>query len=536
MCDSGLPTLAPTNSFGYKVVYSYLPLAVGMAIEPVLILLGSYHCMFGPYKPLLRGRRSLSPKSLAVDFDKSPPHFQLLRALDTGNTALAALTVAILLSNVLSVAFSGIFSATATEFRIGVSVLKSDNATVNATFEVPAQEMYYILSGQLSGDVASPRWITPEYYVLPFYAASNDSVHEYEGPTVGIGIDVECLLVPEEKMAKACTDYDTGEILQCTGIGERYVIGVDDPCWPYSIPAVDWDISQENYSWTGWSNGGIIASTNCSGTMFPLWMAAPGSTYPETVILNCTSVERVVELTATINQQQQVVNITSIRPLNASEQTLYYSNSSHHLPSDFINIIIEGITAGVDLSNIAPQWINHLMTVIEPSTVSPPPNGTFVPNSDRLAETFADLYRRLFAINLQLYAEDIITAAELQPASGTATMRMDRVFVSNTMFYIAVVILSYMIVVLVVLYFWNSQYDVGHVPESLATMYSQLYASNAKEECHRVSGNNPKERAQRLEELEKEYTHGLIPGTEHFGVLRVEEGITVIQADVKNKE
>lgn len=76
----GLPTPAAVNSFGYKFLFLNIPIGVGMVIEPVLIVIGTCQCMLAPYHALAPGP-ALSSKSLTLDYDKSPPHFQLFNSL-----------------------------------------------------------------------------------------------------------------------------------------------------------------------------------------------------------------------------------------------------------------------------------------------------------------------------------------------------------------------------------------------------------------------------------------------------------------------
>lgn len=96
---------------GYKFLPSYLPTIFGTAVEPLIVTLGPYYCMIGPYKVLRRGRPpATSPLALVMDYDKSPPHFQLLRSIKIRDIELGALTVGILLANVLAVSFAALLS------------------------------------------------------------------------------------------------------------------------------------------------------------------------------------------------------------------------------------------------------------------------------------------------------------------------------------------------------------------------------------------------------------------------------------------
>lgn len=94
--------LVPTNSIWYKVLYSYLPIAVTMAAESIIVSITSCVCMLVPYT-LLAKKASCNPSTLTLDFDQSPPHFQFIRSIRARHLPLTALNIAIYLGNVLAV-------------------------------------------------------------------------------------------------------------------------------------------------------------------------------------------------------------------------------------------------------------------------------------------------------------------------------------------------------------------------------------------------------------------------------------------------
>lgn len=93
--------------------------------------------MVGPYETLCRGRAP-SQKSLALDYDKTPPHFQLFQSLKAKNIALVTLTIAIFLVNVLVVTFAGLFSTRDIKFetptessRLVAPPIRNENLSLN---------------------------------------------------------------------------------------------------------------------------------------------------------------------------------------------------------------------------------------------------------------------------------------------------------------------------------------------------------------------------------------------------------------------
>lgn len=185
-----------------------------MSVEPLLVSVGSCHCMLWPYEILRRGRAS-SSKSFIVDYDKYPPHLQLLRFLRVGRLTLAALTIAILLANVLSVALGGLFSPMSSKFIVLTDVETFGIPVVQGNFSNVALEMYYALASRFSGMNPAPTWTTPNYYVVPFYpldypldgnaTLDRKALLEYQGPTIGIGVDIKCRILPADKVSFNCT-------------------------------------------------------------------------------------------------------------------------------------------------------------------------------------------------------------------------------------------------------------------------------------------------------------------------------------------
>lgn len=532
----GLPTLSRVNSFQYKVLFSYIPIAVGMASEPILITIASCQCMLAPYTMLTRGPAS-SSKALAVDFDKSPPHFQLLRSLRTRNVPLAALTVAILLCNVLAVALAGLFSGTVRRLDSTTDVASYPAAQIRAGFTLPAQEMYFLLAEQLSGHDVLP-FTTPEYYVLPVQPIGPDRVERYEASTMGIGVDVKCDLVPAKNITLGCENpgcvaAPPDELNQ---LSDFFVV-VDNGCWGHNVSSatINAQTFTTNYTWKGLSHDNIFQSSECPNNFFPLWVERPWNPNPkdaddlyedrlDSLIMACRAVEKVVELTVVVTADHQVRSASPVRVLDPDQlAALYVGNTTNRLAQTFIDIIHAGIRTENSPDSHKLRWLNYLMKTIEPRIVRNATNMTHIPDEAYIVGAFEDVYRRLFAINLLLSEHTVLALGEPRTVSVAATLIITRVDVSGLMFCIGALIILVIMVVLVFLYCRRKQ-PVGYLPQHLAGMYALLYASNAKEECGQLYGRDPAERAKNLDEVGGLYVCGRFPGGEHYGVYRTSAG------------
>lgn len=495
--------------------------------------------MLAPYKVLESGPAA-SSKSLAVDYDRSPPHFQLLPSIQSGNVVLAALTVTILLSNVLAVALAGLFSGTPAMFEVTTKVHTYADPKIQGTFTELAHEMYYILAEELSDLTDAPEWTSDEYYVLPVDLVDRTNIAQYEVSTLGIGVDIKCDIVPQKDIILECAGKTGGCSTPQTELPSGInILKVHDPCWVSY--AAKRPRANSDHEWDDPTNDSIFQSLDCPDKIYVAWLERPANPDPgngtiyqdrlDALVLKCSAVDKVVELTATMNDRNRVISTVPSRRLDPQEVAALYSEAVETtLHADFVIALLAGLAS----ENINPgarhqiRWLNYLIATVEPRTVGQNTNITHIPDAAYIASAFEDVYRRLFAINVALYAKDTILPRDLRleidEASVKARVLTARVYMSSEMFYLAVAILLFMIGVLGALY-WGQRQPIGHLPESLAGTYALLYASNAKEECGKLRGRNSKERSKKLEELEMKFMYGPFLGGRHYGVYCVGEEV-----------
>lgn len=522
----GLSTLAPFDSFGYGFIYSYLPLALGMAPSPIMISIASCVCMLGPYTMLAR-RAGSSP--LTLDFDKSPPQFQFVRSLRTGHFPLFALDVAILLCNVLAVSLAGLFF-TSTSYLddrpFGVATYPAP--ILLGGFTDPGYDMY-LLFAEMRADTAPPlQWINPEYYIIPYrnvdpaISASYPDVDailtaSYYIITIGIGLEVKCRIVPAQNITFHCKNFGC-EISQQFRASD-YSLIIDDQCWDYP---------GGNYSWQGLSHDNIIPSSNCNNTFFPIWVERPWNPDPknnnlykdhlDALIMTCSTVETVV-MTEVYSTDDYWSDLTTLLTFNEDEVEALYASGASRLATTFNEIVVNGIRAENTRDNHKIRWLNRLMKTIEPQIVRKVTNMTHLPNTTLIEDIFQKTYTELFAINLQQAAHTIIDFRQPETTQVSASIRRLRVVMSGEMFRIAISMIGVIMLLLFFVYL-SRQQPVGYLPHHLAGMYALLYASNAKEECGKLQGRNPAERAKNLEDLGGTYACGAFAGGKHYGVYR----------------
>ncbi|KAH0607813.1 uncharacterized protein H6S33_002847 [Morchella sextelata] len=512
----GIPMPGSINSFAYKFLFSYLPLAVGMAIEPVLVTLGASHAMIAPYRALTRGRAYAS-RSVTIDYDKSPPHFQLIRSLRSGNYILASLTLSILLSNVLAVALVGLYYASA------ASVVTPYSLKVIGDFNATGNEMYYLFDKNLGGSLPQT-WTTNEYYVVlpPFARGANGMQEEY--PTQAIGVSVSCSHVSADRISYSCVPSGLNmsyEAPTCStmDLGDWNHVYIHDPCGASTTDYL-------RYAWNNPTGDSIVRTTNCSDYFFPIWVERPMDPEPQnrtvpwvndfkSVVMNCSAVEEVKNVTVTVKDGQ----ILKLNPVNDYDQDQIkelYARGTQGLSKSFTTIIEAAINNTRTNNYIA--WFSYLMLSISPDLASP--TLSHLPNSTLAPAAFSKVYSRLFAINLRLYDSTLIST------SGTRDKGLvDRVYVSTHWFVVSIIILAWAVVTMTLLY-GKERGVKGQMPSKLVGVWAHLYRSNAKEECANVQGANPSERGRELRKRGNRYGYGPFEGGRHVGVYR-DEGLEV---------
>lgn len=148
---------------------------------------------------------------------------------------LLAITVCILLANVLAVAFGGLFSPTTNGISVKHTIdhYATPRVVQNLLYShyskgsTNQQEMYYLLSGYLSRYANLPPWTTLESYVIPFasHGEYETEIYSLEGRTLAIRLGITCGLVPQSRITIASTDD-----VPIDG-GQWHGVTVDDPCW-----------------------------------------------------------------------------------------------------------------------------------------------------------------------------------------------------------------------------------------------------------------------------------------------------------------
>ncbi|KAI5837192.1 hypothetical protein DFP73DRAFT_589201 [Morchella snyderi] len=562
--NQGLPTVYPPNSFGFKFIYSYVPTLLATGIEPIIIALGTYHCMVAPYKRLRSPKnRADSALALSLDFDRSPPQFQLLRAIRFRDAQVGALALAILVVNLLAITFGSLFFVSMEARTSEVPATVWDMPESLASFSNLAGDVYLGLSATLSNRTRNRYNQEDPLFYLPPMSFGADQVYDPRKPHVldqlthsqspageiewssfVFGSDVKCVLIPQEGIQSSCTDgmFETvscGEPLPSDSNGTFTA----DVNVAFSGGEVSWGKgTPDKWSFDGMSTDAFIHIQTITGSSFLIgWSEMPADPEPksdvfpstqlpriDTVALYCDSHFKVGSVTASLDTATGVIKTSNVVfPLefgnngSAIEIIMNFNVDISHGEGSNYWELIDG--------DRSLMWFNWFMARLYPDLVRDElVNATHIPSTDRLVEAFENVYDRLFAQSLQMYSDNVFANVTTKDITAVFRTKEPRVRVSKGMFIISCAVMVYLILVLLALYCRPraNDYYQNYLPTSLALMWTLLYASTAKDDCAQLRGSNPEERASQLVELGNTYSLGEFVGNDgrtHWGVSRTEK-------------
>lgn len=503
--------------------------------------------MIMPYETLRKGN-ARSSQSLTVDYDGMPPHLQLPRALKTRNPILIIIILAILLTNLLAVALSGLFSPTAGSEVIPTNTSRMEifQSTESWAYRFH-DESFYLLLAKLSSSTGLAPWVTPEFFVFPFDSEGvtntpAEGIVSREGSSWGLGADISCQFMPENML-----DFQSTDVPQ----GQGFIMTVSHSCdfGQYFLPA-----------FTTPGSDFTLESKTCPGMFVVGWIEQLPNPRPTSssdlylnetdhIVLLCNWSYKTAEMLVTVDNRDRVLELhnTHSEPRSPSTFMDLRRNSSTTnatgppIPGDrgpmhgFMNGIFLSSNPEYEYDNSyihggpyhAPQaiyLINYLMRLIEPNIRRHHTNHSYLPVDTLVIKTFEQVYTSLFALHVQTgYDRLFENIGVRRHTMGTTTIAMTRVAISTAMFAITTGILAFFIFALGVFYGKRPGHHLSYLPTTMAGAFALLYASNTLEDVRTVRGEDVVGRAAELEKLDDRYGYGDFMGVgrrRHFGVFK----------------
>lgn len=234
------------NSFAFQVIFSYIPIVLGMAINPFWALLTTYLSIVSPFIEM--HTRHTSAKPLLSRLTAVPPPWSLVQAFKNRRYLVGLIASCGLLSNFLAVSLSGLFESTYPVIpqlrNFTVNGLGGGIISTPQLNNLDPQEVFYLSTAMVTLGSPSPKWTTNQYYFQPFaFDAGFDrpinTSDFFQGTTRGIGATASCR--PIDTVLKTATNTKWSDP---NDFPEAWM-GFQD--WTNTPPS-------NGYGWKTWSN------------------------------------------------------------------------------------------------------------------------------------------------------------------------------------------------------------------------------------------------------------------------------------------
>jgi hypothetical protein len=610
----------PVGGFVYDLYANYLPTVLAAVFESFLVLLAIQVTLLFPFKKLTRGN-SRATSSLCANYDKTPPHLQVINAMRVRNGLLASLSMCILAANVLAVAFGGLFHKSTVDFQefgdVAIAGSEAEMEAFNSTTLVSGQfdtdlSAFYSSTGETLGFEPRP-WTTGELFYVPF-TIQDTSMRlstNYTFSTLGFGVNFTCEKIPEPEIIewhsmvqvvnassrgiqnrtfsfltfvaqnntpllwKSLADTNVYRFANVDDLESAAMTFVDEGYWngskrntyyeyaPVKYPdelQQDWDffaswgtyrldedrkvtINRVFFPKTIYVNATGSSSDNYYDADFPYngtTVEGPSIYIADRTIIRCKSKPRLVNSTimADLNGKIYDHNDTEIELtgdlLKPANDTVLGLNG---VLGKFQNMVLRvagrsgGAQGVASLLGGNPRPANWMTFLVNQHGRSVVPDFDLYSHPDQSVKSMEAVYKRTFAIYLQLYSDKIFpnisstatAASEGQNVRAMYTRPETRVLMQPVAFYVSLVLL--VLFVPAVIWTFASLYHgfLTHQPTSLAGLYASLYASCALEDAKGTGHMDEKDRARTMDATGARYGYGWFVGRDgeiHVGIER----------------
>lgn len=543
------------------MLLNFIPTAVGTVMEPFWVVLNRLLCIIQPFISLNTGATSAS-KSILLEYTSVPPQLVVWPALKSKHWLLAAVCAVAIAANVLTVGLSGIFEIKNANLETSVSVelpLLPKLVQPNATSGVSGKlgEPLQIMLGNVSENVALAPWVTPEYYFLPVSLPANGSGLSYILSTIGIGSELDCQQLKESNSDLSYRFIPSHDAMQANfTVSQKLSDGSQVRCFspnaftgdnasapseatqvyirgnPEGKQGVEMFIQpiasqvtatpQEKYACprmliAGWVRSSMLLSNEYSDTLYGPTRNVTSSTLNSTFMM-CKPRFQTANFSVMTDQSGHILNYTRLGPLSEEVDENLASavwNATTFLvgqPSDYLRW--HNDTTASDWFNFFLKKLSGSTSIIDP--LAPPPD--FATTADLVNQ----VYRRLFAVTLQDNREYLQSAPQGSFIIATEVGTEQRVFLSETMFYVVIVILALDAIVAIAFYVRLPRPFLHRMPTSIAGLLAYATGSHLVQDLD-LQMTTPAEIHHALSRRDRLYGFGRYIGTDrqtHYGIDR----------------
>ncbi len=509
----------------------------------------------------LRKGRVPARRSLLLKYNSIPPQLNIWRALKAHHFFLATLSFIALLANILTVAFSGLFSQNAI-FRGQDVSLKSrllprvvpelqyrqGQSIGNNTFQDISADAYLVAMSNFSGGATLQSWVSPRYYFLPLETeqSGNSSSKRYSLEMTGYGAELECL---DLKTSDSATMIDFGFNSTATSVRIETSHEQEDGSTIRCIPFYNSDGAnirlhglpegRRGLEFSGSmmkeGNNAFSASNFCSNLIFKAWVRASLRMKPDgsqqnssSMTLSDVTIDDVqstfIACQPRLKSAKFNLTVSSAGTILSATQT---QNPIYDDPATNLSYILREttdlISGGMQFitwhnTTTANDFPSQMISALTKSTSFLDP--TLPPPDFATASTVLnDLFGRIFAIQMSLRSRLLLPAPpDAAPIPAQLQVFETRIFMSEIMFKIAMGILCVDLLVAIIFYVRAPPAFLPRLPTTIASQLAFFAASHVLEDVREAGGD--------LADLDRKgyrYGYGKYVGTDgmtHVGVDR----------------
>ena len=561
-------TLPSDSELVQQLLLNFVPTAFATLLGVYLTLICRNYSFLQPMEDLYRGDAP-ARRTLLVTYTSLPAPLLFTKAWGVGHYLLGLLSIAALLSNVLTVTIASLFLTQDTTIAkdAQLTALYQPNVvdTGKTRYVGGANNMdcVYAAVANLSDLTKLPPWTTSDYGYLPIdlsTIAMGPVSSEYELESTGYGADLNCVNLLDSRPGLSAS-------LEFWQRGQQFRLWANYTLSDGNITSCHFTNQHENGTAIGAIIGEISSSpssleistrmseTNtrssfdfhfCSNKTVRGWVRGVLDDAPGTNIADESRSEynsTLISCDARLKTQRSLLRVTSDGSILSATPL---SPPDYDLPptvnfSSTFGIALSATMATNSQPNwhndtIARDWSNYLYKKVLNSTELVD-SSTPVPSFDKASRLVSDMFSRLFAIQLSIDASMLLplttsaksvsnwdTSAFPEEAPGPYTIPAKtyfserRIFISWPNFMISIAILTFDFIVLLVFRLRLRKPFLPRMPFTIASQIAFFSGSHVIDDVVKAGGN--------LKELDKRgyrYGYGRYIGKDgwaHVGIER----------------
>ena len=560
-CSLGLPILSDTQ-FVTQIIFSFIPTAIATLIEPFWVLVGRYLALYQPYTELHRGNASLG-SSLGLKYTNIPPVLIAPRALRHGHIFLFLASMMVISANFLAIALGGIFDKGLQPLKSCIMVTYPFTTSINTviqeanaedtagTFIKDATEHWLVVNTNVVEGTNLPAWVTDEFYFLPFEWELGNKSDLRTSITQGYGGNLTC------KLLAGSTFQQVSKMDENTALGINITIPIPDggsvSCgdnktmsehllktgihpfaveWVRSLKAADQSDQKAQQACSslilaGWGRGEANLGQE-RGYYLP--RKTISATMQSNTTIVCSQQISTGKFKVTVDGEGRVKRSKLIGELKYDDPRIFnHSTSVGNFTAQLAKLLRrspgqlldDGIMHNDNSSNSFLHFIGEYLinkTLSNPSTPSP--------SFEDAQHALLKFYKRFFTILLAQNQERIFVSAGKVRRSevGELESLKPRMSMDPVMFYIAVVILGFQLIVGAIIFASMPKHFLPRFPSNLVSEISFFYASSALSDVAGTANMSSAMRNRHFKGFGWTYGYGRFRGSDgksHVGIERM---------------